>query len=1347
MATDAQPNLDIRSQLVQTAQKEWLERLVDMSRRNNLLYYRNLQNGTLEISLPAAKLQQLLSGTALDVTPLILPHEQKKKQTVIKEIARKGLDNVEEKGVATLYLALGKASWPQTDGERPVEAPLLLIPITLRYPGQDFARAKMQASGNTEFNPVLLQFIKREYELEPDVEDLFRVAGILDTDDDEEAKGEHHLEALFAAVRLNFAVIPNLTVTDFAAIGNFSFQKLAMVKDLQDRLEELINNDVVAAIAGDIDARESLANARIEIDPRDLDKVPPKDEYAVTETDSSQQCAIAGVVSGQCTVIHGPPGTGKSQTITNLIATLAARGKRVLFVAEKRAALEVVKERLTNAGLDHLVIDLHGAESTPKKVLSRVNTTLSRISTSFDPGGEDLNSHYSDRRARLNEHAQRMHDVKLPTEMSIYQMQGAILQMPPEVTGALVRWRGEELQKLTPQAMHEIADLFHEAAGFETLLLQMEASPWAGVAFKDGEAVIQAIDLAVRLHQRLLPAFQQALARMLQPAGVSQPEIFADIKNLLADLVALDQMLDQYKVEAFMSGNRTLYQGLAPAQLGTFKALWHRISDADYRKAIKDAKALCLKHAPSPHTLYSELWQTSQLGKRWEEMTDGTTEPRKLPNLQEVQSLFAELEAGIGKMSSFKRLAHWPKGSIAQIAEEVAALAQDSSTPHRVFAASEVEKRIQKAGAMNVLEDLRMRKVPAFYWKEACKYAWLASTLDHLAMTDSQVHGFIGSTHSQYVKEFQLLDQQFLSIAAHRVRRAHAAHAVRMMNARPEEQRLIREQAAKSRRHYPLRRLFREAGEVLTAVCPCWMVSPLSVSQLIGAGSGFFDYVIFDEASQVLPEDAIPAILRAKHVVVAGDVNQLPPTPFFADSYSESDEDGEGKAVGYESLLSMAMPFMQGYYLNWHYRSKDERLIAYSNRNIYDERLVTFPGTGVQQAIRHELVTQLPKVDGQEESASAEVIKVVEMVLKHAEQRPDVSLGVITMGVKHAQRIQHHLDFMLASRPDLAEFFDTGKRERFILKSIESVQGDERDAIILSIGYGKNSTGSLPLHFGPILGVNGRRRLNVAVTRARESLTLVSSFAHYDIEASKVKPGTGLEFLKGYIEFASSGGTNLGRNDLTDAPVNDFETNVMEALALRGITCVPQLGSSNFRIDMAAQHPTEPGRFVLAIECDGASYHSSYTARDRDRLRQQHLERLGWKFHRIWSTDWFLRKSEEIERAVRAFNLAVKESESEQAPVYSNPQPQNVYGATAPVAPTRDERTMPLKPKSAISEYTNNELMMLIEWIGTDGQLRTDDQLVAEAFEQLPFKRMGSAIEQRIRQAIGAYRRKCATAR
>ena len=429
-------------------------------------------------------------------------------------------------------------------------------------------------------------------------------------------------------------------------------------------------------------------------------------------------------------------------------------------------------------------------------------------------------------------------------------------------------------------------------------------------------------------------------------------------------------------------------------------------------------------------------------------------------------------------------------------------------------------RRLIEAGLTGFLDDLREHSVAPEHWAARFEHIWLHSALDQALASDPGLASFNGRTHEQIVDAFVRLDRERVRLAAQRVRRLHAERAIEAMNQHFDQANLVRTEAGKKSRHIPLRELLARAPDVLTRIAPCWVASPLSVSQLLDGGKRHFDIVVFDEASQILQEEAIPALYRAEQVVVAGDRHQLPPTTFFAtavegeDDISEDDEDERDALAtataaigGFESLLGTLEAFLPNWLLEWHYRSEDERLITFSNTHIYTGRLVTFPSARGHEAIRHVLVPHDPALGGQEESASREVEEVVRQVLQHAETRPHESLGVITMGIKHANRIQAALDRALDLRPDLSDFFSLDREERFFVKNLETVQGDERDAIILSIGYGKAANGDLPHRFGPLTQDVGYRRLNVAVTRAKRRMCVISSFSHDEIDLNA--PGAG----------------------------------------------------------------------------------------------------------------------------------------------------------------------------------------------------------------------------------------------
>lgn len=1324
---------------VERVRDGWMRRLIDLSRRNNLLYYRELKAGTLDFSDANKKaLDELLAGKTVPLTRLLPQSEETKTAALVQKIRRRAIANLEEKGLETLFLALGMATWTPTDAGRPPEAAILLIPIAVEVRGA----IKLQRKGETQINLVLLHVLETEYGCPITPE---RLLG------DAESAAEDEIPDLAAIyTRLTQATqeVKGFEIIESRAVlSNFSFQKMAMVQDLREHLTEMADNDIIAAIAGDNTARENVRGTGEDIDPRKLDGISPDQEFLVFDADSSQQRVINAVLKSRNGVIQGPPGTGKSQTIANLIAELAAAGKRVLFVAEKRAALEVVMRRLEQKELGHLLLDLHGADVSRREVMQQVAESLTLVRNAPPINTDDIHQRFKDRRKRLNEHVQRLHDKRPPAGKSVYEIQAELLQFKDEQR-ITTRFRDAELNRLTAQKADTVEKLLAEASRGElgSLFLRNHPSPWLEVKLSSGNAALQASDVVQQIAREHLPALSKSLAALISTTKFSPPTTLNQAREIINLVKDVEQTLSLYSESIFRQNLDEQVNALSPLKQGPIAEGWAWLFDGNFKKTWSTLQNLRQAGKTSDGQLLREVTKAAEQLRHWRSLSSSASVPRKVSQFSAVQDNLNTLLTNLSRIEpDLQRgnLSHLPLKDLEELFNNLAA---DLNTPLLVARLLEIEREIEQCGAKAIINDIRRLKPPPYLWAKQFKYAWFASCLDQARAQDSALTVFHGQTHEQIIREFCELDQERLRLSSHRVRRTHAERAIAVMNAQLSQEALVRREAAKKTRHLPLRKLLAKAPDVLTALRPCWMASPLSVSQLLDADRRYFDVVIFDEASQVLPEDAVPALLRAERAVVAGDKHQLPPTTFFAVASDEEDEaETLSDAEGFESLLDLMSPFLEPWSLNWHYRSQDEALIAFSNHHIYGERLVTFPGAGGSASISHVLVSCVSGQDGQEESASREVEQVVKLVLQHATQRPSETLGVITMGVKHAQRLEAALDAALKERPDLAPFFDDSRTERFFVKNIERVQGDERDAIILSVGYGKDRSGKLPYRFGPLLTAGGERRLNVAITRARQRMTVVSSFDHHDMNPNRSQ-ARGVELLRLYLQYAASQGKILGDTGHSGEPLNPFEADIYDTLTAKGIPLQPQWGVSRYRIDFVAQHPQKPGRFVLAIEGDGASYHSSPTARDRDRLRQQQLEALGWRFHRIWSTDWFMRREEEIKRAVAAFETAVEYADyidaQKDQPVQSVPKQDK---ATQPEQPEPEanpsnhnqRRQRPNVPqRSKIGDYTQAELIALIRWILSDGCLRTDDEICAEMVRELGFKRRGVRIEEAVRAAL-----------
>lgn len=549
----------------------------------------------------------------------------------------------------------------------------------------------------------------------------------------------------------------------------------------------------------------------------------------------------------------------------------------------------------------------------------------------------------------------------------------------------------------------------------------------------------------------------------------------------------------------------------------------------------------------------------------------------------------------------------------------------------------------REANLEEFVEGLRREQPAPNTWKDAffrqLYTLWITWRYDNC----SELAQFRGQRQASLIEEFHRLDkaQWQVAAAARIAERLIKKRPVVSLNQHPKsEPAILQREANKKRRFRPLRKLFADLPHLLPELKPCLLMSPLAVAQFLGESAITFDIVIFDEASQILPADAIGAIARSRQVIVVGDQKQLPPTSFFAATAQITDDDSDEEPP--ESILdacsAAGMPTKP---LLWHYRSRHEHLIAFSNRCIYERRLITFPSPN--EAERAVEFVHVP--DGVYDRASSRVNRVearriADLVIEHVRENPKQSLGVITFSEAQMVAIQTELDARKRANPDLEVALKEDGAEGFFVKNLENVQGDERDVIFFSVGYGPDQAGKMTMNFGPLNRQGGERRLNVAVTRARDRVKILASFRYYDLNLSQTS-AKGVQLLKQYLEFAEKGpiallGEITSEGGDFDSP---FEELVADALTARDLRVVSQVGVGSFRIDLGIKDEHSE-RYLLGIECDGATYHSSKTARDRDRLRQEVLETLGWRIHRIWSTDWIKDPQREVEKVLLAYEEA-----------------------------------------------------------------------------------------------------------
>lgn len=569
-------------------------------------------------------------------------------------------------------------------------------------------------------------------------------------------------------------------------------------------------------------------------------------------------------------------------------------------------------------------------------------------------------------------------------------------------------------------------------------------------------------------------------------------------------------------------------------------------------------------------------------------------------------------------------------------------LQDDPAGQDEWFAYTQARKELEKHGLLAALEFCIDQRINVEDVPMVIERALLRSWADDIIRSDVRLTPILESDRAALVEEYRKLDKALIETSTSDI--IKAANTRRPSATVIGEPGVIRREGMKKTRHMPVRKLIESTRNTALAIKPCFMMSPLAVSQYLPADMNF-DVVIFDEASQVTPADAINCVYRGTSLVLAGDDKQLPPTSFFERSDNEDEDDEDTDAADFESVLELAkgsgaFPNLR---LRWHYRSRHEALIAFSNYKFYEGKLITYPSShsgGPDVGVEFFPVAGTYRRGGGADNP-VEAARVAERVVHHFETRPDRTLGVVTFSVTQADAIRDAIDKVIEDRPDMQRIFDAEDRLRaFFVKSLESVQGDERDVIIFSIGYGPDENGKITNNFGVLNRPKGWRRLNVAATRARQRVEVVSS-----LRAGDIAPSTNenVEYLRAYLDYAERGqpalAIDLGAS--TMPPESPFEESVLSTIRAWGYTVEAQVGSAGFRIDIGIRHPAQPGTFALGVECDGYQYHSAPAARDRDRLRHEILRGLGWRLHRIWGTAWYRNRPGEEERLKNAIEAAI----------------------------------------------------------------------------------------------------------
>ncbi len=1336
--------------------RRWQTRLLDLTLRNRLLNFREVKR---TVPLAVNDLAQLEDGLADGQSYELRPQEERRSeeetiqlqnedladgrlQVKLSEaesskrllgIYRDAKSSIEETGANLLHVTIGQLKWYETaSSEKPRFAPLILMPakLTRTTSGGGYRYSVGLTDEPVRANITLIEKLRGEFGID--------TSGLEELPEDESGID---VPIILRRFREAIREVERWEVIENAYLGMFSFSKFLMWRDLKDNLEKLKESKLVRHL---VDTPGEDFDPRPFTLPRELDdKVPAHELRCTRDADSSQLAAIQAAAERRSYVLEGPPGTGKSQTIANIVADSLGRGKRVLFVAEKMAALTVVRRRLEEDGLGRHCLELHSAKASKKEVLGQIKESLDFQSPHSTGDWEAAAKDVDRLRVQLNGYVREMHRPR-PSGETIYRVVGRLCNLGDGLTCAvpdvsiaeatseqLKSWRAavdefvERSEAVDPASSHPLreigrcawsyslpdraAELIEQAQTVLSSLEQVKNETFRSIhpdvdpdtitlsQFKAWLRVCHIVLSGEAPQEDLINAKQgEALRKRVREfaaVGASHDSLRAEIlENYHVEVLKVEHLewlhLAQ-RVNGYVGPVRWICRHFYSSRFKPYTVpatvRWDQLENdieamrrcrglqdelATFQDVVRFVGSDWSSGSSDWAGVRSSLDRADQVAQNIRRLAETGVDPRVVDTITTLASdsvsiatLGEDLRAAVATWSSWYEVSK-QLGETLQLGRDVLKSGRETGWVESIRS---VLRRWQDGlvnlndwcafrEAEGILQDSGWRSLSDAYcrgdidrsqvrqvFERSYGTAWFNAMADQIEC----VRVFNQSTHSRTIKKFKELDSQLIELtkASINSRLGRHAGAGKQDPSLGQERRLVKRELEKKSRHIPTRKLIASTTSLLPTIKPCFLMSPQSVAQFLDPKIPQFDLVVFDEASQIPVWDAIGAIARGKEVIVVGDSKQLPPTSFFAAMGNDDDEDrdeDEDVVEDVESILkecnASGIPSMR---LKWHYRSRHESLIAFSNHHYYQNELHTFPSPDDRSAslgVTYEHVEGVYDRGGSRTNR-AEAQRVVESVVRILLNDPESgSIGIVTFNQAQQSLIEDLLDEKRREIPEIDPYFTGDVSEPVFVKNLENVQGDERDTIVFSVGYGPDQSGKLSMNFGPLNQDGGERRLNVAVTRARKRLRVYSSIRADQIDLRRTR-STGVRHFRTFLDYADRGPKAIaeavsleGSRDFDSG----FEKAVCDALVSRGWEVDAQVGCAGYRIDLAIRDPNVPGRYLLGVECDGATYHSAQTARDRDRLRQAVLEGLGWTIERVWSTDWWLKSDECLDRLDQA---------------------------------------------------------------------------------------------------------------
>ena len=1318
-----------------TKQKIWERKLLDLSLRNNLLNLRftksmlqlvdiktnvledNLADGKSFTILPdnnqAVLRKYNLYGEPLHQSqPLFkLAEDEFKYNRLLTYYHQDDLDNIltnlyrsaklaeEENGKSTMYLGIGLLKWFEPKNKDvPRLAPILLIPVELSRKSVNSKFTLRSREEETMINITLLEYLKQEFKL--------NINSLENLPMDESGVDVPKVLAIIRNAVLN---LEGWDVLEQLVLGIFSFNKLILWQDISKYSEEIQKSSIVKSL---IDGRLTGTLESVENDVENLENISASELVLPISTDNSQLNAVKNANLNKSFILHGPPGTGKSQTITNIIADALSNDKKVLFVAAKKAALDVVHHRLENIGLGAFCLELHSNKSKKSDVLKQFERTLEVPKYKINADYHEEAKRLDDRRKELGKYVNELHQ-KFNIGWSLF-----------ETIAFLETNHVKADERFHINFPLESADVFNWNQWKDWLI------PFASIVQKIGQPSLHALrPIKTASHQfenknLILSAISQfnekknaaeEIKKQFQLEEVSNAESVEileflkdnPVKSGLVDLVLNEGQLNLFKN---WMAQQTQFQQTENQIISNFNSSILNIDFASLKLLWNQAK----------HTWFIPKWFKQRKVKQQlngyaksgiesDVQIDGLFE--KLENYQQLKNQLSNLHYNalssvtnlyfngnsfdisaiekdlktienakdLAQKISIRNFPEWLKDfSLKQnnsqnLSEEVEKLKELQAAENNLLEyvddipnEADLQTVVQNIHQLedwinfNVLkekaQDLNLNWFINFLekgWLDTESLELEFEKIIHLNLfiktiySSGTLNGFDTNIYESQIQQYKNLHQEFTELTKNQLTMKLSDRIPNFSQEAVQSSEIgILQKAIRNKgRGLSIRKLFDQIPTLIPRLKPCMLMSPISVAQYFDVNEEHFDLVIFDEASQLPTSEAVSALARAKQAIIVGDPKQMPPTSFFA---SQKVDEENFELEDLESILDdcLALSIPSNYLLR-HYRSKHESLISFSNAHFYDNKLLTFPSPDdLNRKVTFEFIDGFYD-KGKTRTNKNEAEAIIEYIRIHLENQNKKSIGVVTFSQIQQSLIEDLLQKLFQENPHLEEF-TINSEEPIFIKNLENVQGDERDIILFSIGYGPDEEGKVSMNFGPLNRDGGWRRLNVAVTRARYEMKVFSSLKGDQIDMNRTS-SEGVLGLKNFLNFSEKGLVYQNSNQ-TVTQQKLMVNSVAKTLEENGLKIKTNIGTSEYKIDIGIINPDNESQYLLAILLDSENYFNIHTTNDRELLVPNVLKGLGWNVFRIWTLDWIKNKEKivkKIQVELEKIKMQVKEKKEE----------------------------------------------------------------------------------------------------